>query len=318
MKIAIVGSGIAGLTCGLPAAAPARHHRFEAGTGSAAIPTTVPVAWMAALRHRHRLHRVQRLDLPNFIPPAGAARRPQTDGDELSVHDPATGVEYNGQPQQPVRPAQQPAVADGLGMLRDILRFNREALSDLAEQHRRRHHARPVPQPERLRPALHRPLHRADGRGDLVHVAGRHAAVPLQFFVRFFKNHGLLSVSDRPQWRVIGGSRSYVAPLSASYAEHIRLNCPVQRVSVTPRASPLHSAAGVERFDKVVFACHSDQALLALLATRAPPNATSSAHCATPTTTWCCTPTRACCPAAAGLGQLELPPRRSRATSRRR
>ncbi len=46
---------------------------------------------------------------------------------------------------------------------------------------------------------------------------------PVQFFVRFFRNHGLLSVTDRPQWRVIeGGSRAYVAPLTRRFAERIR------------------------------------------------------------------------------------------------
>ena len=88
---------------------------------------------------------------------------------------------------------------------------------------------------------------------------------PLQFFVRFCKNHGLLSVSDRPQWQVIeGGSRSYVAPLTASFAERIRLNCPVSRVVRDQDGVTLHSAAGAERFDKVIFACHSDHALALL------------------------------------------------------
>ena len=61
------------------------------------------------------------------------------------------------------------------------------------------------------------------------------------------------------------GSRSYVAPLTASFADRIRLSCPVTRVERDAEGVTLHSAAGSERFDKVVFACHSDQAL-ALLA----------------------------------------------------
>jgi len=85
---------------------------------------------------------------------------------------------------------------------------------------------------------------------------------PLQFFVRFFKNHGLLSVSNRPQWCVIeGGSSRYIEPLSATFRERIRLNCPVSRVERDLSGVLIHSAAGSERFDKVVFACHSDQAL---------------------------------------------------------
>ncbi|MCF5394879.1 FAD-dependent oxidoreductase, partial [Pseudomonas syringae] len=70
----------------------------------------------------------------------------------------------------------------------------------------------------------------------------------------------------RPQWCVIeGGSRSYVEPLTASFRERIRLSCPVTRVERDSEGVTLHSAMGSERFDKVVFACHSDQAL-ALLA----------------------------------------------------
>ncbi|MBP8264274.1 MAG: FAD-dependent oxidoreductase, partial [Pseudomonas sp.] len=89
---------------------------------------------------------------------------------------------------------------------------------------------------------------------------------PLQFFVRFFRNHGLLSVSDRPQWYVIeGGSSAYVEPLTRDFLQHIRSNCPVQRIERDASGVTVHSAAGSERFDKVVLACHSDQAL-ALLA----------------------------------------------------
>jgi predicted NAD/FAD-binding protein len=91
-------------------------------------------------------------------------------------------------------------------------------------------------------------------------------AFPLEFFVRFFKNHGLLSVSHRPQWQVVrGGSSRYIEPLTSTFGQHIRLSCPVQRVERDDTGVVIHSAAGSERFDKVVFACHSDQAL-ALLA----------------------------------------------------
>jgi len=85
---------------------------------------------------------------------------------------------------------------------------------------------------------------------------------PLLFFVRFCKNHGLLSVSNRPQWRVIsGGSRSYIGPLTAGFAERIRVDCAVQRVERSAEGVTVISAAGSEHFDRVVFACHSDQAL---------------------------------------------------------
>jgi len=86
---------------------------------------------------------------------------------------------------------------------------------------------------------------------------------PIKFFLQFFNNHGMLSVDDRPQWRVLtGGSESYIKPITAGYAGNVRLNTPVlsvvrdsEQVNVTTEAH------GVETFDHVVFACHSDQAL---------------------------------------------------------
>lgn len=90
---------------------------------------------------------------------------------------------------------------------------------------------------------------------------------PAAAFVRFFTNHGMLNVVDQPTWRVIkGGSRQYVEPLIRPFRDRIRLSTPVERVQrfddrvmVTPRSSE------PEKFDHLVLACHSDQAL-ALLA----------------------------------------------------
>jgi predicted NAD/FAD-binding protein len=86
---------------------------------------------------------------------------------------------------------------------------------------------------------------------------------PLHFFVRFFHNHGLLNITHRPQWRVIkGGSRSYIKPLCAGFQRNIRLNSPVRGVRRLEQGVELYFADNVvERFDHVVFACHSDDAL---------------------------------------------------------
>lgn len=271
MKIAIVGSGIAGLTC---AYLLQRQHQitlFEASDWVGGHTHTVDVEVQGqpfAIDTGFIVF--NDWTYPNFIrllDQLGVASQPTEMS--FSVHDPASGAEYNGnnlnslfaQRSNLLRPA-------FWGMLRDILRFNREAQFDLAEQR--------IAADLTLGQYLQQ---RGYGQRFIDHyIVPMGAAIwsmsladmlqfPLQFFVRFFKNHGLLSVSDRPQWRVIsGGSRSYVAPLSAGFAEHIRLNCPVQRVERDAEGVTLHSAAGVERFDKVVFACHSDQAL-ALLAT---------------------------------------------------
>lgn len=86
------------------------------------------------------------------------------------------------------------------------------------------------------------------------------------FFVRFFFNHGLLNITNRPQWRVIrGGSREYIGPLVERFADRIHLSTPVERVSRSADGATVRTASGRElTFDAVVFACHSDQALRCL------------------------------------------------------
>ena len=92
-------------------------------------------------------------------------------------------------------------------------------------------------------------------------------AFPLSTFVRFCHNHGLLQVSDRPQWRTVkGGSRNYVDKMLAAIPAR-RLLAPVRSVlrgTGAARAVRIESAAGIEHFDQVVMACHSDQALALL------------------------------------------------------
>lgn len=84
---------------------------------------------------------------------------------------------------------------------------------------------------------------------------------PLAFFLRFFNHHGLLNLVDRPQWYVVqGGSRSYIPALTAPLKD-IRLNTPVLSVRRHSNGVSIETANGVEHFDEVIFACHSDQAL---------------------------------------------------------
>ncbi|MGR5093103.1 NAD(P)/FAD-dependent oxidoreductase [Vibrio maritimus] len=85
---------------------------------------------------------------------------------------------------------------------------------------------------------------------------------PLRFFLRFFLNHGLLDVVDRPQWYVVeGGSRAYIDPLTKGFADRIRLNSPVSKVERDSLGVKVTSNGATEQFDRVIFACHSDQAL---------------------------------------------------------
>ena len=85
---------------------------------------------------------------------------------------------------------------------------------------------------------------------------------PLQFFIRFFENHGLLDITNRPQWYTIeGGSSSYIEPLTAGFHDRISLNSPVLRVERTGNRIRVVTATGTAYFDEVIFACHGNQAL---------------------------------------------------------
>ena len=86
---------------------------------------------------------------------------------------------------------------------------------------------------------------------------------PAQTFIRFFDNHGLLTVSDQPQWRsVIGGSKEYVMRLSESFKDKIRNNCAAMNVMRNADGVIIEDSQGnTTAYDKVIFACHSDQAL---------------------------------------------------------
>ena len=90
-------------------------------------------------------------------------------------------------------------------------------------------------------------------------------AFPMTMLARFFANHGLLNLFNRPRWFTItGGSRTYVQALTADFADRIHLSKPVRGVSRGPAGVRLRFDEGSEEFDQVVLACHSDQALALL------------------------------------------------------
>ena len=265
MKIAIIGTGIAGNVAAWRLSKTHDITVFEAGnhvgghTNTVDVETphgNVPVdTGFIVFNDRTYPHFVRLLD------ELGVPARDSEMSFSVRKDDPA--LEYNGsnlsglfaQRRNLVRPS-------FIRMIRDILRFNREALRLLdtedagtglgayLQQHRYstefvRHYLVPMgaaiwsAEPEML------------------------AEMPARFFIRFFYNHGLLSLDDRPVWRVIrGGSREYVRKLVAGHADRIRLNCPVQ--SITRRADKVHIKArdcATEAFDAVFIACHSDEAL---------------------------------------------------------
>jgi len=88
-------------------------------------------------------------------------------------------------------------------------------------------------------------------------------AFPLYFFIRFFYNHGLLNIFNRPQWYVIpNGSSQYIAPLTESFKDKIQLNSPVTAIRRIRDGIELQVNNGPwQYFDDVVLACHSDQSM---------------------------------------------------------
>jgi predicted NAD/FAD-binding protein len=142
-------------------------------------------------------------------------------------------------------------------ILKDILRFNREAPRAVADTS--------------SMPTLGDLLHTGNYSAQFIEnylvpmgsaiwsvPANRVLEMPTEFFVRFFDNHGMLTVNDRPEWRVIrGGSKSYVKKLIGAFEDRIRLNTPVRQISRHENRVRVDG----EDFDNVVLACHSDQVL---------------------------------------------------------
>lgn len=86
---------------------------------------------------------------------------------------------------------------------------------------------------------------------------------PCKSFLLFFKNHGLLNLKVRPQWKtIVGGSKQYVAELSKPFESKIHINSAVTNVKrVAGRVEIFSVGRSPEYFDHVFFACHSDQAI---------------------------------------------------------
>lgn len=150
-------------------------------------------------------------------------------------------------------------------MVRDILRFNREAMATLPFEEEGQTVGEYLLKHGYSREFMHDylvPMAAAIWSAEPLAIHD----MPLGFLVRFFDNHGLLQLKDRPVWRVIeGGSREYVSKLVAGHRDRIRLETPVK--SVVRHASGVEIVTerhDREWYDAVFLACHSDQALALL------------------------------------------------------
>ena len=265
MKIAIIGAGIAG---NVAAHHLSKEHNitvFEAGSH------------IGGHTHTHEVEQAGRLycvdtgfivfndwTYPNFIRllnELGVASQPSSMS--FSVRVESNGLEYNGTSLNSLFAQRRNLFRFSFWrMMRDILRFNREAPSIIDDQSFEctlgEYLARNAYSREFIEHYIV-PMGAAIWSTDPSNVR----RIPARYFVRFFHNHGMLSVDKRPEWRVIhGGSARYVEALTARFRDRIRLNSPVR--SVRRLAGSVYIKCDnqeAERFDTVFFACHSDQAL---------------------------------------------------------
>lgn len=270
-QIAVVGSGISGLLC---AHLLSRHHKVtvfeaEADIGGHTATREVVVAGKHYAIDTGFIVFNDRT-YPNFIKlmsRLGVVSQPTQMG--FSVSCQTSGFEYSGTSLNGVFARRRNLVNPRhWRMLQEILRFNRECT--------RLHEVGGIDNKQTLGDFL-----RAGGYSEFfqryyilpmvsaIWSSGLDtaAAMPLLFFVRFFHNHGLLTVTQQPQWYTIkGGSKTYLGPLTKAFKGSIHVNAPVQWVKRHDDGVTLYTAAhGQQHFDEVVFACHSDQALAILL-----------------------------------------------------
>ncbi len=270
MRIAIVGAGISGLVA---AHMLAREHDivvYEAASYAGGHTNTVRVDTAEATHSLDTGFVVMNdRNYPNFtrlLDRLGVARQPTHMS--FSVKAEEGDFEYSGTPRGLYCQSSNIVSPRFQRMVYDLLRFNRElrrllhhdekdaGRESLGDFLARRRFSRVFV--ERLIVPQVSAVWSADPQG--IH------SFPVRFLAEFFSNHGMLGFRDRPRWStVVGGSARYVEALTASFGERIRLSTPVRSITRAPgHVELLASGCEPERFDHVVIATHSDQALAML------------------------------------------------------
>src|SRR5262245_45458429 len=262
MRIAIVGAGISGLAT---AHLLHRAHEitvFEAGRTAGGHANTVRVDTEDATHHVDTGFIVfNDRNYPNFerlLASLGVASQPSDMS--FGVSD-GLDFEYNGSSPNGLFAKRSHLVTPWFHrMVADLVRFNRNALKllrsggdgpSLGHWLEERAYSRPFV--ERLIVPQASAVWSADPR--------QMWTFPARFLVEFFANHGMLGFARRPQWRtIVGGSRTYVEAITKPL--RVRVNAPVSRIARFADHVELSVGdATPERFDEVVLATHSDQAL---------------------------------------------------------
>jgi predicted NAD/FAD-binding protein len=264
MKIAIIGSGIAGNTVAYHLNKQHDITVFEAGSHIGGHTHT------HRIKHENRSYSVDTgfivfndRTYPNFTALLNELDVAWQRSDmSFSVHCEKTGFEYNGTSLNSLFAQRRNLFRPSFyRMISEIMRFNRTSLELLAEG------------PE-IRLGDYLAQNNYSRRFIDYYIIPMGSAIwstearqmlefPARFFVRFFHHHGMLTVDDRPEWRVIkGGSARYAEALTSSFKDRIRLDTPVEQVRRLQRSVRVKPVNGPEEtFDWVIFACHSDQAL---------------------------------------------------------
>ncbi|WGY47250.1 NAD(P)/FAD-dependent oxidoreductase [Vibrio sp. ABG19] len=265
MKIAIVGTGISGLTCGYYLHQEHDITLFEANDYIGGHTATVDVELQGQsysvdtgfIVYNDRTY-------PNFIrmmDEIGVQGVPTQMS--FSVRNDSNGLEYNGHTLRTLFAQKRNWLRPSFyRFIREIVRFNKLAKQAERDEQQSLQTLGQFLLHHRFSDYFCRnyilPMGAAIWSSSLADMR----AFPLMFFLRFFLNHGLLDITDRPQWYVIeGGSRAYIEPLTRGFSDRIRLNAPVSQVRRTLQGVELEVNGRVEQFDTVIFACHSDQAL---------------------------------------------------------
>ncbi len=264
MKIAVVGSGIAGLGAAWLLSRAHDVVLFEAQSRLGGHTHTHRVASSEgelAVDTGFIVHNPDNYPVfTRMLAELGVASQPTTMG--FSVQDARTGLEYNATNLNSMFCQRRNLVSPRfLRMVREIVRFYRDSRSLLAL--------------DGEGPTLGEYV-REHGYSDLFvedHLVPMASALwsspsssvmqfPAKYLVRFMDNHHMLQVDGRPQWRVVqGGSSSYIAAMKANWNVAVRLSSPVRTVRREAGCVMVAADTGEEAFDQVVLACHSDQAL---------------------------------------------------------
>ena len=264
MRIAIIGSGISGLTLA--------HHLHK----NHDITVFEANSHIGGHTHTHAIDlfgQSYQVDTgfivfndrtyPHFNQLLDELKVPwQLSSMSFSVRNEATGLEYNGTTINSLFAQRRNFLKPSFyGMITDILRFNKESLALLESGDE-------ISLGDYLTQNNYKPLFINNyivpmGAAIWSTDAAQMMDFPARFLVRFFHHHGMLTVNNRPQWRtIVGGSARYVEALSEPFKYKIKLNTPVASVRRLKDSVLLKPQHGEEQaFDYVFFACHSDQAL---------------------------------------------------------